>query len=110
MFDVRCPMSDVRCPMSDVLRCPMFDVRCSSNGQRATGNGSRVTGHGHRAIRITGRAEREKAIAAVRAAAPAGPRRVFVGKNSERAATVSLADANGKPRLTLTVDAAGNPR
>jgi hypothetical protein len=62
------------------------------------------------ANRITDRAEREKAIAAVRAAAPAGPRRVFVGKNSERAATVSLADANGKPRLTLTVDAAGNPR
>jgi hypothetical protein len=35
---------------------------------------------------------------------------VFVGKNAERAATVTLADANGKPRLTLTVDATGNPR
>lgn len=46
----------------------------------------------------------------VRASAPPGPRRVFVGKNAERAATVSLADADGKPRLTLTVDAGGNPR
>ena len=46
----------------------------------------------------------------MRAAAPPGPRRIFVGKNAERAATVSLADADGKPRLTLTVDAAGNPR
>ena len=62
------------------------------------------------ANKIEDRAERDKAIAAVRAAAPPGPRRVFVGKNGERAATVSLADANGKPRLTLTVDAAGNPR
>ena len=62
------------------------------------------------ANKIEDRAERDKAIAAVRAAAPPGPRRVFVGKNSERAATVSLADADGKPRLTLTVDAGGNPR
>jgi len=62
------------------------------------------------ANKIEDRAERDQAIAAVRAAAPPGPRRVFVGKNGERAATVSLADANGKPRLTLTVDAAGNPR
>lgn len=37
-------------------------------------------------------------------------RRVFVGKNADKSATVSLADANGKPRLTLTVDPAGNPR
>jgi len=62
------------------------------------------------ANKIEDRAERDKAIAAVRAAAPPGPRRVFVGKNGERAATVSLADADGKPRLTMTVDAAGNPR
>jgi len=46
----------------------------------------------------------------VRASAPPGPRRVFVGKTGERAATVALADADGKPRLTLTVDATGNPR
>lgn len=62
------------------------------------------------ANKIADRAEREQAIAAIRAAAPASPRRVFVGKNADRAATVTLADANGKPRLTLTVDASGNPR
>jgi hypothetical protein len=62
------------------------------------------------ANKIADRAERDRAVAAIRAAAPAGPRRLFVGKNSDRAATVSLADANGKPRLTLTVDATGNPR
>lgn len=61
------------------------------------------------ANKLTG-AERDKAIAAARASAPPGPRRVFVGKNTDRAATVSLADADGKPRHTLTVDAAGNPR
>lgn len=52
-------------------------------------------------------AEREKAVKAARATAPPGPRRVFVGKNSDREATVSLADAAGKPRLVLKVDAAG---
>jgi hypothetical protein len=62
------------------------------------------------ANKITDRAERDKAIAAVRATAPPAPRRVFVGKNADKAATVSLADGDGKPRLTLTVDAAGNPR
>ena len=60
--------------------------------------------------KIADRAERDKALAAVRATAPPGPRRVFVGKNTDKAATVSLADGDGKPRLTLTVDAAGNPR
>ena len=54
--------------------------------------------------------EREKAIAAIRAAAPPAPRRLFAGKTQDRATVVSLADAAGKPRLTLTVDAAGNPR
>lgn len=62
------------------------------------------------ANRIQDAAERDKALAAIRAAAPPGPRRVFVGKTSDRAATVALADADGKPRLTLTVDASGNPR
>jgi hypothetical protein len=62
------------------------------------------------ANKIEDRAERDKKIAAIRAAAPVSPRRVFVGKTQDRAATVSLADAAGKPRLTLTVDAAGNPR
>lgn len=62
------------------------------------------------ANKIEDRDGRDKAIAAIRAAAPPAPRRVFVGKNPDRAATVSLADGNGKPRLTLTVDPAGNPR
>jgi hypothetical protein len=52
-------------------------------------------------------AAREQAVQAARATAPPGPRRVFVGKNQEKAATLSLADANGKPRLTLTVAADG---
>jgi len=51
--------------------------------------------------------QRDEAIKAVRARAPAGPRRVFVGKNGEKSATVSLADANGKPRLVMTVAADG---
>jgi hypothetical protein len=52
-------------------------------------------------------AERDKAVTAARATAPPGPRRLFVGKNGDRSATVSLADANGKPRLVLKVDADG---
>jgi hypothetical protein len=59
---------------------------------------------------LTDPAARDAAVRAARADAPPAPRRVFVGKNAERAATVSLADANGTPRLTLTVDPAGNPR
>ena len=54
--------------------------------------------------------ERDKAIADIRSTAPAGPRRVFVGKAQDKSATIVLADAAGKPRLTLTVDATGNPR
>jgi hypothetical protein len=48
-------------------------------------------------------AAREAAIKAVRAKAPAGPRRVFVGKGTDKSATVSLADGSGKPRLVMTV-------
>ncbi|HET9371480.1 MAG TPA: hypothetical protein VFO19_14570 [Vicinamibacterales bacterium] len=55
-------------------------------------------------------AQRDAAIAEIRSTAPPGPRRVFVGKTQNKAATVALSDADGKPRLTLTVDAAGNPR
>jgi hypothetical protein len=51
---------------------------------------------------------REKAVKAARADAPPGPRRLFAGKTSDRAATVSLADAAGKPRLTLKVAADGD--
>ena len=59
------------------------------------------------ANRIDDPAERQKAVAAARAAAPRGPRRVFVGKDVDRSANVSLADADGRARLTLRVDAAG---
>jgi hypothetical protein len=55
-------------------------------------------------------AERDKAVAAVRDAAPSGPRRIFVGKTRDKSSTIVLSDAKGKPRLTLTVDASGNPR
>ena len=47
------------------------------------------------------------ALKAIRESAPPAPRRVFVGKNNERAATVLLADGQGKPRLVLRVDAGG---
>ena len=59
------------------------------------------------ANRIENADERQKATAAVRAAAPPGRRRVFVGKERDRSATVSLADADGRPRLTLSVGADG---
>lgn len=59
------------------------------------------------ANKIADPAAREKAIAAARADAPRGPRRVFVGKQPDRSANVSLADAEGRIRLTLRVDAAG---
>jgi hypothetical protein len=62
------------------------------------------------ANRMTDTGARDARLAAIRAAAPPGPRRVFVGKNPDRSATVSLADAEGRTRLRLTVDAAGNPR
>src|SRR5688572_20918182 len=62
------------------------------------------------AKKLTDPAERQKAIAAARASAQPAPRRLFVGKLPDRSATVALSDAAGKPRLTLTVDAAGNPR
>jgi hypothetical protein len=62
------------------------------------------------ANKMTDAAEREKAVAAARASAGSAPRRVFVGKLPDRSATIALSDTNGKPRLTLTVDADGNPR
>jgi hypothetical protein len=48
-------------------------------------------------------AARDEAVTAVRAKAPAGPRRVFVGKGTDKSATVSLADGNGRPRLVMSV-------
>lgn len=39
-----------------------------------------------------------------------GPARVFVGKTPDRDAQVVLSDPNGKPRITMAVNAAGDPR
>jgi len=52
-------------------------------------------------------AERDAAVKAVRARAPAGPRRLFAGKNSDKSATVALADGQGRPRLVLRVNEDG---
>ncbi len=62
------------------------------------------------ANKIEDRTKRDAALASIRASAPAGPRRVFLGKTNDRAASMSLSDAAGRPRLRLMVDAAGNPR
>ena len=51
--------------------------------------------------------ERDKAVKAARSSVPPSPRRVFVGKNTDRSAAIMLADAAGKPRLNLRVDANG---
>ena len=51
--------------------------------------------------------QRDVAVKAARAKAPAGPRRVFVGKNTDKASTVSLADGQGRPRLVLRVNEDG---
>lgn len=57
---------------------------------------------------IQNAAEREAAIARVRANAPRAAQRVFVGKTPERVASVMLADAQGRNRLALKVDADGS--
>jgi len=91
-----------------------------SNGQRSAGfqvwdrsdtvRLSELIGKLNAANEIPAGPERDKAVEAIRATAPAGPRRVFVGKAQDKSATIVLSDAAGKPRLTLTVDATGNPR
>ena len=55
-------------------------------------------------------AERDAALAKIRADAPPGPRRLFVGKTQDKASTVVLSDGDGRARLRLMVDATGNPR
>jgi hypothetical protein len=60
------------------------------------------------ANKMTDLTARDAELAKIRASAPPGSRRLFVGKNTDRAALVSLADAQGKPRLTLKVDADGS--
>lgn len=52
--------------------------------------------------------ERDAAVKAVRAKAPPGPRRLFVGKNTDKSATVSLADGQGRPRLVMRVSEDGS--
>ena len=51
--------------------------------------------------------QREKAVQAARAGAPPGPRRVFVGKKPRPRGNSVAGGANGKPRLTLSVEADG---
>jgi hypothetical protein len=46
----------------------------------------------------------------VAARGEAGARRVFVGKDADKAALVTLADAKGRPRLRLSVDSLGAAR
>ncbi|HEY7289569.1 MAG TPA: hypothetical protein VH583_07000 [Vicinamibacterales bacterium] len=53
---------------------------------------------------------REEAVKAVRAKAPPPPRRVFVGKDTDRSAAIALADAAGNPRLKLIVEGDGQAR
>jgi len=56
---------------------------------------------------IASESERAAALARIRAAAPKPAQRVFVGKTRDRASSVQLSDAEGRPRLTLKVDADG---
>ena len=88
-----------------------------ANGQRSTGltvwdrpetRLSELIDKLNAAQTIADPAARDDAIKAARASAPAAPRRVFVGKNPDRAAAIMLADAAGRPRLNLRVDAAGD--
>jgi hypothetical protein len=57
---------------------------------------------------IENRAERDAALAKIRAAAPKPAQRVFVGKTADRVASVVLADAEGRNRLALKVDGNGD--
>jgi hypothetical protein len=87
-----------------------------SNGQRSSGlqvwdrpdtRLSELIDRLNAANEIQDPARREAAVKAARASAPPAPRRVFVGKNTDRSATVSLADGKGQPRLLLKVEADG---
>jgi hypothetical protein len=87
-----------------------------ANGQRSTGltvwdrpetRLSELIDKLNAAQKIPDAAARDKAIQAARASVPPSPRRVFVGKNTDRSAAIMLADAAGKPRLNLRVDANG---
>jgi hypothetical protein len=64
--------------------------------------------------RLPDGAEKTRRMAAVRDSAVklglGGAQRVFVGKQSNKTATVVLADAQSRPRLRLVVDSAGTAR
>lgn len=51
--------------------------------------------------------EKTDAMKKARESGEFGAQRVFVGKDSEKTASVTLFDAKGKPRVKLSVDAAG---
>ena len=87
-----------------------------ANGQRSTGltvwdrpevRLSELIDKLNAAQKIADTASREQAIKEARASMPPSPRRVFVGKNTDRSAAIMLADAEGRPRLTLRVEANG---
>jgi hypothetical protein len=87
-----------------------------ANGQRSTGltvwdrpevRLSELIDKLNAAQRIADLAAREQAIKQARASMPPSPRRVFVGKETDRSAAIMLADADGHPRLRLRVEAAG---
>jgi hypothetical protein len=55
-------------------------------------------------------AEREAAIKKLVDQGMVGAGRVFVGKLPDKSASLVLSDTRGKPRLTVAVDADGNPK
>lgn len=90
-----------------------------ANGQRSTGltvwdrpdvRLSELIDKLNAAQKIADASARDEAIKAARASMPPSPRRVFVGKNTDRSAAIMLADAAGKPRINLQVDADGEAR
>ena len=90
-----------------------------ANGQRSTGltvwdrpdvRLSELIDRLNAAQKIADATARDEAIKAARASMPPSPRRVFVGKNTDRSAAIMLADAAGKPRINLQVDADGQAR
>jgi hypothetical protein len=87
-----------------------------ANGQRSTGltvwdrpevRLSELIDKLNVAQKIADAAARDQAIKQARASMPPSPRRVFVGKETDRSAAIMLADADGHPRLRLRVEAAG---
>ena len=73
---------------------------------------SALKGRGSSLIPSTSRAlaGRDDAMKKARESGEFGAQRVFVGKDSDKTAAVTLFDAKGKPRIKLSVDAAGTGR